>query len=242
MKIPVGCMQCIEEGLNITSFPMINNINEEDVYEITCEYGHKNYFCIQNEKFDILFTLAIQALSEGYYREAVLNFTSALERFYEFGIKLMLKINKVDQENIALFYKEVSKFSERELGAYASLYLLTRKIPPKLLSGTKRSFRNDIVHGGISPKYEKVVDYGKTVHELIKNDYLFFKKNYAINMINANLDRRSRLAAPNGYPIGTCLITSYIEKECPIEDMIDDINDLNLFVNNIEQLPIVPLN
>lgn len=106
----------------------------------------------------------------------------------------------------------------------------------------KRSFRNDIVHGGISPKYEKVVDYGKTVHELIKNDYLFFKKNYAINMINANLDRRSRLAAPNGYPIGTCLITSYIEKECPIEDMIDDINDLNLFVNNIEQLPIVPLN
>lgn len=240
MRIPVGCMQCMEEHFEAASFPMIDNINEKDIYEVTCEHGHKSYIYVQNEKYDILFTLAVQALSDGYYREAVLNFTSSLERFYEFSIKLMLQINKVPKETINSTFKNVLKQSERELGAYAALYLFFRKKPAKLLSETARGYRNRVVHMGITPTYNDAVDYGQKVHNIIKSEHEFFQKKHFYEFIKFTQDRLANLTPPKGqktsrYSI-TSSIISYIESDYTLEEMVAYQKDLNLKLSQLTNI------
>ncbi|WP_238149350.1 hypothetical protein [Arsenophonus endosymbiont of Aleurodicus floccissimus] len=58
-------------------------------YEITCQNGHSSITFLQQQKFEILFDIGACAIIDGYYREAVSSFTSALERFYEFFIKVV---------------------------------------------------------------------------------------------------------------------------------------------------------
>ena len=57
------------------------DLEETGVYDLTCPSSHRTAFCLQNFKFELLFDLGLQAIDDGYYREAVSSFASALERF-----------------------------------------------------------------------------------------------------------------------------------------------------------------
>lgn len=56
-----------------------------------CSHGHKTTTIVQNPKYEILFDIGANAIVDGYYREAVSSFTSSLERFYEYSIKILCK-------------------------------------------------------------------------------------------------------------------------------------------------------
>lgn len=222
MKIPVGCMQCTIERFEITKCPTIDNINEQDYYVVTCEHGHKSYYYCTNEKFDLLFSMAIQALCDQYYREAVLNFASAIERFYEFSLALMSRVLNVPSEDFDTFYKSVSRHSERELGAYTALYLAILKKPAKILSNSKRTFRNEIVHKGKSPTRDETIRYGEAVYNLIYDDYNFFKKNYPKQIMELNLETQRKTITLSGVKMLLLDYMSFIkdEKFTSIDEMI----------------------
>lgn len=238
MKIPVGCMQCLTQNMEITSLPIIDNINEQDYYEIKCEHGHINYYYFQNEKFDILFALAIQALCDGYNREAFLNFVASLERFYEFGIRLMTKINGATPEDYAVLNKQLNSNSERELGAYCSLFLATKKEPAKILTNSQRNYRNKVVHQGVSPSQAKAIEFGEVVHSLIKNDFLFFNEKYPNEIIQLSFDQQQEIREKTKKHLWIAAIPSYVTSNSfsSIEDMIKQQSNMNKIIHDTQKL------
>jgi hypothetical protein len=64
----------------------------------------------------------------------------------------------------------MSRQSERQLGAFAALYLYITGRSPDFLRPERlqASFRNDVVHRGYMPPWEKATEYAEMVHALIR--------------------------------------------------------------------------
>lgn len=62
----------------------VAQLADDGRYEITCEKEHRSVVILNNIKFELLFEIGLNATVDGYYREVVSSFASALERFYEF--------------------------------------------------------------------------------------------------------------------------------------------------------------
>jgi hypothetical protein len=118
-------------------------------------------------KFELLFDLAANAIVDGYYREAVSSFTSTLERFYEFYIQVICEKSIISEDAFAATWKRVAAQSERQLGAFAFLYLIENGTPPRVLPDTMIGFRNDVTHKGKLPKKQEAVEYGQEILDLI---------------------------------------------------------------------------
>ena len=62
----------------------IASVSDDGRYEIRCQAGHLSTVFLDNLKFELLFEMGLNALLDGYPRDAVSSFASSLERFYEF--------------------------------------------------------------------------------------------------------------------------------------------------------------
>ena len=91
------CMQCqAENGIpNFSSTTMVR-IPDDGVIVATCDRGHRTITIIQQTKFKILSDMAIKAIADGYYRDAVASFAGALERLYEFFIRATCRKHAID--------------------------------------------------------------------------------------------------------------------------------------------------
>ncbi|QIX60855.1 hypothetical protein HER32_06565 [Hymenobacter sp. BT18] len=163
-------------------------MQESALYEFTCSSGHESKIYITNPKYDILFEAGLQAISEGYYREAVFNFSASLERFYEYYmVALMLYSgNNYKDEDFQEIWKRLEKQSERQLGAFWMLYYgIFGKLPlffdNKYLKehglrlyvkdNDPIYFRNIVTHQGHFPTYNQAVAYGEAI-----NRYMYYLK------------------------------------------------------------------
>lgn len=166
MRLIMSCDQCMMESpINIE----ITWVEYQDshLYEYTCSKGHLSSCMLLQQKFEVLFTIGANAILDGYYREAVASFTSSLERFYEYFIKVKLLEEKNDQIMINKTWKTVASQSERQLGAFILLYAQTFKTEPNLLASDKVSFRNAVVHKGKIPSKSEALEYGQAVLDII---------------------------------------------------------------------------
>lgn len=75
------------------------NIQKTVFIFFECQKGHKNFVILQEERFETLFQIGANAIIDGYYREAVNSFTTSLERFYEFSIKVFCNGNIISLVN-----------------------------------------------------------------------------------------------------------------------------------------------
>ncbi len=159
-------MQCqAENGIpNFSSFKMVR-IPDDGVIEVKCDHGHRTFTIIQQEKFEILSEMAIRAIVDGYYRDAVASFAGALERLYEFFIRVASRKHGIDASVVALAWKQISNQSERQLGAFIGLYLVETGQPPNLLSQKQTSFRNTVIHQGTFPEQDETLQFGQAVLE-----------------------------------------------------------------------------
>jgi hypothetical protein len=96
MKLSTSCFLCD----NIVKPCLLTNINNENLYEITCEKGHKSLLTQQCFKFEILFESALYAIKDEYYLESILSLTASMERFFEFYIKFELFQSGVGMSDI----------------------------------------------------------------------------------------------------------------------------------------------
>ena len=157
-------MQCqSEDGVpNFRSYS-VELIPDDGVIEVTCDRGHHTFIIITEAKYEILSELAVTALHDGYYREAITSFASALERLYEYYIRIACRARGIDHATFTAAWKPLRKASERQLGAFAFLYLLENGGAFPLLGDKYVSLRNNVVHEGIIPDRKEAVTYGQAV-------------------------------------------------------------------------------
>jgi len=170
MKVHTVCMFCQmanPQGVPDTMW-ISTEINDTGAYQLRCAQGHDFWLIVQQPRYELLFTIAANALIDGYYREAVLSFAGCLESFYEFFCQVSAFKLGIEAEMFErLWARVMGKRSERQLGAYVIAHLLTLKQPPRMLSQSQEKFRNDVVHSGVIPTKKQAVAYGQEVLETV---------------------------------------------------------------------------
>ncbi len=181
-------------------------------YEITCPKGHSSITLLQQQKFELLFDIGAYAIVDGYYREAVSSFTSSLERFYEFFIKVICISKETEWNNLLDTWKMVSNQSERQLGAFIFLYLQEVGEKPNLLSKSKINFRNEVIHKGKIPTREQAVNYGQAILDVVRPILNLLKKDYSEAIQQATFRHLSDARAPSddGKAVSTLGISTII--------------------------------
>lgn len=171
-------MQCFSEFGKPSEEVNQVEFRDDGRYEVRCSHGHQTTTILQQQKFEVLFEIGTHAILDGYYREAVSSFTSSLERFYEFAIRVLLEnVSKSD----GLFqscWKKVSSQSERQLGAFVFLWASHFGEAPKLLSNDLVSFRNNVVHKGKIPTKDEAVNYGNAVLDVLRPKIQAIKRRF----------------------------------------------------------------
>ena len=185
MRIPLTCMKCSEEQGKPDKRSYPAELQDNGLYVLKCAVGHQTVTCLQNQKYDVLFELAANAILDGYYREAVISFTSCLERFYQFYLQIMSIKHRVLKDNFTKAWKSVSDKSERQLGAYIIAFTMETGKPPVLLKPSMVSFRNDVIHKGKIPSKEEAIQYGQAVLDLVAPALAKLKEQYPEHVLEA---------------------------------------------------------
>jgi hypothetical protein len=161
MLVPLHCFTChCEETHRI-------DLNDTGTYEGTCVNGHALKAIMPQFIFELLSEIGLNAIYDGYYREAVSSFASCLERFYEFYIKLICTKNAINAKNMETTWKKVNNQSERQLGAFMFIYLVETGQEVPVLDQEMISFRNKIIHKGEIPDKAKTIGFAQSVLDVI---------------------------------------------------------------------------
>jgi hypothetical protein len=179
VKLPILCLTCSLQE-NPSEQPIIKEVEVRDDgrYETICPNGHEFIIILQQLKFEVLFEIGAYAINDGYYREAVSSFTSSLERFYEFVIRLIWHAKGLTPGTTNAVWDSIKKQSERQLGTFVGLYSSEFLKPPKLLTNIQIQFRNDVIHGGKIPTRSEAVKFGQAVLNLVRPIFREVKEKY----------------------------------------------------------------
>ncbi len=162
LKIITRCYQCGPE-----QEAALLEVGNENLHQVVCDKGHEWSLVITQQKHEILFEVAMHAIIDGYYREAISSFAASLERYYEFFIKVnSVRLPDTVFENA---WKLVSSQSERQLGAYVFIYMSFYGSVPDTLSQSLTTLRNKVIHKGYIPKRAEAVQFGEAVAKIILN-------------------------------------------------------------------------
>lgn len=171
------CPQCFEavQGNNIPdiltyldwSFPFVQ-IDKWPYFELECANEHKYKYTLSNELYDLLFQQATYCIQDGYFRESIGTYHAAMERYFEYCIEIFTYYHNPDTDFKKL-WKIISKQSERQLGAFYSLWLATLGENPVFLEEKRVELRNKVIHQGKLVNENEAKDYGKYVFDYIRN-------------------------------------------------------------------------
>jgi len=167
MRVRLACVVCMKvPGRKSLRFEMAE-LDDRGLYQLTCEAGHSVSFCLQNFNFELLFELGCHAIVDGYYREAVSSFASALERLYEFYVETICEAAGTSAVVFQASWKKVANQSERQLGAYLFTYAREENAEAPTLSEKDVKFRNGVVHKGRFPPLGETMESRNRVWEIM---------------------------------------------------------------------------
>jgi hypothetical protein len=173
MLVPIHCPECPGETRVYYAVPATVN----GVYNFTCAKGHEVTAVTQEPNYSVLFEIALNAIADGYHREAVASGTAAMERFFEFAFRVIQKKLGTEPEQVSKAWAHVRKSSERQIGIFVASYLsVFREVPELMAPDAKKpapaassvSFRNKVIHDGLIPTREEAIDYTSEVLRLCK--------------------------------------------------------------------------
>lgn len=81
MRLLIPCMKCLQELERPDEWFGRVEFRDDGCYEVVCRRGHSTVTLLQEEKYEVLFEIGVNAILDGYYREAVASFAASLERF-----------------------------------------------------------------------------------------------------------------------------------------------------------------
>jgi hypothetical protein len=166
MQIFAMCMECQKELGHPSFEPFFVPYYEDRIAHITCSRGHNSVYVIQSQKFEVLMESGVNALAAGFTLEACASFSAALERLYEFALKVLATHLGVTEEAYNDTYKEMSRQSERQLGAFFVLFALQFGSAYKPNRSTVE-FRNSVIHKGLIPTPEEAHEFCSKVYSEI---------------------------------------------------------------------------
>lgn len=178
MRLLVPCMQCFQEFGKPTEELSHVEFRDDGRYEIKCSFGHETATVLQQQKFEVLFDIGAYAILDGYYREAISSFTSSLERFYEFSLRVFLENDSKSDELFQNCWKKVANQSERQLGAFIFLWASKFNETPELLPNSQISFRNDVIHKGKIPTRTEAIRYGNAILDVLRPKILAIRDKF----------------------------------------------------------------
>lgn len=196
VKILIPCMECALVDDNL--YPV--EVGDDFVLSLTCDKGHVTATCLQEHRFEILYEIGVNAIVDGYYREAISAFQSCLERFYEFYLSVIAIKRGISEDVWASSWKIVAQQSERQLGAFIYVYCLENKTVPPLLDSTLVKLRNDVVHKGKLPQRVEAIRYGNAVIAIV-NPLLQRMKQVMKEHLSVAVNRNI-LKSLGGVPVG----------------------------------------
>jgi hypothetical protein len=164
MKLRFKCPHCIQTGNR--EIIQVEPTNE-GWFEATCAAGHQFEASILYHDFQILFEIGINAIHDGYYREAIGSFAASYERFLEFFVRIVVMSSEGDAEEFDKAWRHIRNQSERQLGAFIFVHLMTYKESPLLLSDNQVRLRNNVIHKGTIPNRADCVKYGDEIMKII---------------------------------------------------------------------------
>lgn len=198
MKFKLTCHECLQKFLEDDNkgyfeYGVIKEIvNSGQPLEFKCPNGHLSNWKIVTPQYETLFSIACNAILDGYYREAIASFTASIEMFYDFATKVLLDFNDIEKEVIDKQFKLI-RLSERKYGAFTTLWLMTeRKLYTELSNSQlakNTELRNNVIHNGEIPTRKQAVDYGKHVIEILKPLDSILKGKYSISYKNVKFSR-----------------------------------------------------
>jgi hypothetical protein len=197
-------MECQKELGHPSFEPFFLPYYEDRLVEIECSRHHKSVLLLQSQKFEVLLESGVNALAAGFTLEAVASFSSGLERFYEFCIKVICAHRNMSPAVYEQMFKEMANQSERQLGAFLALhaiefgraYVTNKKII---------EFRNSVIHKGRIPTPDEAIGFCERVYSeiLLLTEKLEKNHSSAINeVISQDLSKRAEMV-PKGTPIAT---------------------------------------
>ncbi|SFU95399.1 hypothetical protein [Pseudomonas sp. OV546] len=205
MKVHAMCHECQLFGGNPLRSLMEVEYYESEVTYTTCKAGHKSVVLFNSQKFEILLESSANAILAGFTLEAASSISAAYERFFEFAILVLCKSHGITRKQTDEAFKQVSKQSERQVGAFLFLYLIVFKKTYKLNQDISTT-RNKIIHQGHIPTPEEVLSFGDMVYREVLGVVEVFIKEYIEEVrfvVNDDLQsKKSKL------PEGTLLSTT----------------------------------
>lgn len=193
MKLHLSCMRCGFENFDSPGYAFMH-LNDENVYNYTCKNGHINAVIHQQEKFELLFESASNAIANGYFREGVSSIAASLERFYEFCLRVFSVENSLPDDVFLTAWKSISKQSERQLGAFIFQYNFQFGKMPSMLSNSQIEFRNDVIHKGNFPTFEKTINYAQATIDNIHSIMTDLKTNCNESLEKVISDRLKKMS------------------------------------------------
>jgi hypothetical protein len=182
MRVPASCGACIDEEVDAAvaehraAVPpplILMELTDDHAYTGRCPRGHPIRFALQNLRYELLYECGVMAMHCGFNREAVAGFGTALERFYEFSLRVFSNHHGVEPGHFDDVWGTIKKQSERQLGAFLVGYLFSFKQPFVVPPGCRAlapmsEFRNGVVHAGSIPTAADTRRYAKEVFEIVR--------------------------------------------------------------------------
>jgi hypothetical protein len=240
-------MEC-QNVLGRPSFePFFVPYYEDRLGYIKCSMGHTSAIVLQSQKFEVLLESGANALTAGFTLEAAASFYAALERLYEFAIKVILHHRQVNGDTYDKMFKEMARQSERQLGAFLALYALefgTAYLPNADIT----TFRNSVIHKGFIPTPDEAQKFCSNVYAEIFNISQRLYQNFAnaitevvsqdIRVRQAKIPEGIRVASmcgggffgfanQNQKPTFTEAYNSYIETQTALSDAVPQLRALH---------------
>lgn len=167
VKVPCGVCANVPDPGTYNFLLFDGELDNIGYVHVSCNVGHKSIVVYDSRRYEVLLQSATSALLDGYSNEAIATYSAALERAYEFYIRVVLCAHGINQKNIESAWKGVSSQSERQFGAFHFLRLLEHGEALELDEDIPK-VRNAIIHRGKIASTDLASDFGSRVFLRIK--------------------------------------------------------------------------
>lgn len=172
MKTIAACVVCFEEkaasGTQATFSPLAGELDDCGYIHVRCEKGHQSIIIYDARRYEVLIRSAAKAFVDGYTNEVVAVMSTALERAYEFYIRVACRAKGIPKEAVDKAWKGVASQSERQFGAFQFLYLIDHEQAFALDSFITET-RNNVIHKGRIVREDTAANFADKVFARIRS-------------------------------------------------------------------------
>jgi transcription termination factor NusB len=171
MRTIATCPVCIEaqakSGAKPAFKPLSGELDDCGYIHVNCDQGHYGIAIYDARRYEVLIESAAKAYVDGYTNEVVAVMSAALERTYEFYIRVSCRAKGISSDAFESAWKGISSQSERQFGAFQFLYLIDHGESFKL-DKTITETRNSIVHKGRIAREGEALSFAENVFKHVR--------------------------------------------------------------------------